>query len=71
MRHTPTPRSKYQFGQMKVGEILDVEITEDDPRAGARALCAAYAYGRRHNMQFCGLTEIYRKKKYMRISRSK
>ena len=65
----PTPRKKYHFVAMKVGDVIDVEITPADPKAGARALCAAYAYGRRNNLKFCGKTEEDGGKKYMRIAR--
>lgn len=48
------PRKHYSFAAMQPGDTIRIKIPEDDPRAGTRALCAAYAYGRRHGMKFFG-----------------
>jgi hypothetical protein len=67
----PQPRAKYDFGEMSVNDVKDVRIPDDDPEAGDRARCAAYAYGRRNDQQFCGAVTTRRGKNYMQIRRVK
>ena len=50
----PKPRAHYAFHKMGPFDLIRVRIPDDDPKAGARALCAAYAYGRRNGLKFCG-----------------
>ncbi len=54
------PRNAYKFELMSIGDIKKIRIPEDDPRAGVRALCAAYAYGRRNGWIFCGRQRVNR-----------
>ena len=65
----PQPRNKYDFDQMKKNDVKKVHVPDDDTNAGQRALCAAYAYGRRNNQKFCGATDVQRGKTYMLIRR--
>ena len=66
------PRNNYNFGDLHVGETRKFRVTETDPRAGTRALCAAYAYGRRNGQKFFGATTTTRfGNTYMTIGRSK
>jgi hypothetical protein len=66
----PQPRKSYPFDTMAVGEVFSVKITAEDVRAGARALCAAYAYGRRNGQRYCGASRTARSGvKYLDISR--
>ena len=67
----PQPRAKYGFGEMQVNDVKKVRIPDDDLGAGDRARCAAYAYGRRNDQQFCGAAEVQRGKSYMLIRRVK
>jgi len=71
MNDAPQPRAKYNFAQMEVNDVKHVTITEDDPEIGVRARCAAYAYGRRNNQDFCGAVVMYRGKEAMAIRRIK
>jgi len=76
MPGTFSPRNTYRFHDMAVGEILKFTNTDRDPRAGARALCAAYAVARRSGtgkkaLKFAGRTEKVRGKKVMHIYRTK
>lgn len=65
------PRNKYGFDKLGVGDLLVVEVPADDPRAGARALCAAYAYGRRNGMKFFGHAYVTANgSRFMKIGRS-
>ena len=67
----PQPRTHHNFHEMGVDDLKKVRIPDDDPNAGERARCAAYAYGRRNKRQFCGAVETQRGKKYMIIRRVK
>lgn len=69
--NNPQPRKKYDFHKMSVNDRKKFLIPDEDPEAGARARCAAYAYGRRNNQTFCGCVEIQRGKTYMLIRRVK
>jgi len=71
MSTKPQPRIKYDFHEMKKGDVKKIHIPDANPVAGERARCAAYAYGRRNNMQFCGSVEVQRKRNYMVICRVK
>ena len=53
-KQTPRPRASYDFGIMQKNDLLRIRVPDSDPRAGLRALTAAYAYGRRNNQKFCG-----------------
>ena len=67
----PQPRAKYGFDDMQVNDVKDIRIPDEDPEAGDRARCAAYAYGRRNDQRFCGAVAIRRGKNYMQIRRVK
>lgn len=71
MKQKPQPRAKYNFHELPRDAVMSVKIPEDDPAAGSRALCAAYAYGRRNGKQFCGATGVVRNKNVMLIRRVK
>ncbi len=71
MKQKPQPRAKYNFGDMEVNEVKRIHIPYDDLGAGDRARCAAYAYGRRNDLEFCGATAMQRGKHYMLIRRVK
>jgi len=53
-------RSHYAFDKMAVGATKSIKIPDDDPRAGVRALCAAYAYARRNGWRFAGRAAVTR-----------
>lgn len=65
----PQPRKRYEFEYMKKNDVKRIHVPDDDTQAGARALCAAYAYGRRNDWKFCGATDVQRGKTYMLIRR--
>lgn len=66
------PRKAYQFHLLQPGQSIRVPIPADDPQAGRRALCAAYAYGRRNKQKFFGKqTETPKRGKVMHIGRAK
>ena len=67
----PQPRKKYTFATMKRGDVVNIRIPEDDPKAGVRARCAAYNYGMRNGKVFCGAVGLVRKKPVMMIRRVK
>jgi hypothetical protein len=72
MRETFQPRKSYRFGGLQPGQRIRIKIPDDDPLAGRRALCAAYAYGRRNGMKFFGKVSITPKRgKVMVIGRAK
>ena len=71
MNDAPQPRAKYNFEAMAVNDVKRVTITSDDPEVGVRARCAAYAYGRRNNQEFCGAVVVFRGKEVMAIRRVK
>ncbi|MHB0965316.1 MAG: hypothetical protein ACYC36_02570 [Bellilinea sp.] len=71
MNSIPQPRIKYGFEAMKIDEVKRVPITANDPDAGIRARCAAYAYGRRNGQQFCGAVMNYNDEPVMAIRRIK
>lgn len=50
----PALNRRYHFARMWPGMAMSVPIPPEDPRAGDRALRAAYAYGKRNGMQFTG-----------------
>ncbi len=52
-----TPRRTYNFARMKAGGKKEISITKLDPKAGIRALTAAYAFARRNKgVRFAGRT---------------
>lgn len=71
MAKKPQPREKYYFHTMSKDDVMTIKIPDNEPKAGTRALCAAYAYGRRNNKCFCGATTVVRKKNVMLIRRVK
>jgi hypothetical protein len=64
-----SPRNKYGFATMKKGDQIRFKIDASDPRSGKRELTAAYAYGRRHGIQFFGKVVKSRVYNYMVIGR--
>jgi hypothetical protein len=76
-KNLPKVRNNYGFNELGVNEFYKFPITEEDPQAGARALCAAYAFGRRNGRIFSGQTDLRKgtgknrgiDKKYMLVSR--
>ena len=65
------PRTSYQFDRLEVGKSIRIQITDAEPLAAKRALCAAYAYGRRNGKTFFGKqSETPKRGKVMTIGRA-
>ena len=71
VKKVPEPRVKYDFGSMELNEVKYFPLSEPltERLDAEKVLCAAYAYGRRNGMKFCGSTETRRKKQYMAVRR--
>ena len=68
----PVANRRYRFDRMWPGMAMSIPITADDPHAGDKALRAAYAYGKRHEVKFTGKkVRGQRGKFFMRIWRVK
>jgi hypothetical protein len=66
-----TPRYEYDFSGMEIGDTKSFEVPSDDPKAGSKTLCAAYAYARRHGWKLVGRLERKDGKVFRHIYRMK
>lgn len=66
---SPSPRPKYNFKDVTKDNPLYIQIHDYERRDAMRALRAAYAWGKRHNVVLFGKTEMKGKDVFMVIRR--